>query len=237
MGSMAGFLSHRVLAGFDVGLPVEGAPPTFVVPNVAAFTADHGLDARQARLWLALHEATHRAELALPWVRRHLAGLVAAFVDGLRPDPVGPAGAPRGPAGPRAPPGPARGSLGAQRPGRRAGVGAGAGAASRPSWPCSRATPSGWWAAPPPASSPRRPGCARPSTAAAPSPRPGSRCCSACWASTCSTTATAAAPPSARRWPGAGATTPWPASGTGPEGLPTPAEIDDPVGWAARVLL
>jgi len=23
----------------------------------------------------------------------------------------------------------------------------------------------------------------------------------------------------------------------GPEGLPTPAEIDDPVGWAARVLL
>lgn len=89
MGSMAGFLSHRVLAGFDAGLPVEGAPPTFVVPNVAAFTADHGLDARQARLWLAMHEATHRAELSLPWVRRHLAGLVAAFVDGLRPDPSG----------------------------------------------------------------------------------------------------------------------------------------------------
>jgi putative hydrolase len=89
MGSMAGFLSHRVLAGFDVGLPVEGAPPTFVVPNVAAFTADHGLDARQTRLWLALHEATHRAELSLPWARRHLAGLMSAFVDGLRPDPVG----------------------------------------------------------------------------------------------------------------------------------------------------
>jgi hypothetical protein len=52
MGSMAGFLSHRVLAGFDVGLPVEGAPPTFVVPNITAFTTDHGLDPRQARLWL-----------------------------------------------------------------------------------------------------------------------------------------------------------------------------------------
>lgn len=89
MGSMAGFLSHRVLAGFDVGLPVEGAPPTFVVPNITAFTADHGLDARQARLWLALHEATHRAEAALPWVRRHLAGLMSAFVDGLQPDPSG----------------------------------------------------------------------------------------------------------------------------------------------------
>jgi putative hydrolase len=89
MGSMAGFLSHRVLAGFDVGLPVEGAPPTFVVPNITAFTADHGLDPRQARLWLALHEAAHRAEVALPWVRRHLAGLMSAFVDGLRPDPAG----------------------------------------------------------------------------------------------------------------------------------------------------
>ncbi len=89
MGSMAGFLSHRVLAGFDVGLPVDGAPPAFVVPNVAAFTADHGLDPRQTRLWLALHEATHRAELSLPWARRHLAGLMAAFVDGLRPDATG----------------------------------------------------------------------------------------------------------------------------------------------------
>ncbi|MBM3695714.1 MAG: zinc-dependent metalloprotease [Actinobacteria bacterium] len=89
MGSMAGFLSHRVLAGFDVGLPVQGAPPSFVVPNLAAFTADHGLDERQARLWLALHEAAHRAEVAVPWVRRHLGDLVAAFVDGLRPDPAG----------------------------------------------------------------------------------------------------------------------------------------------------
>lgn len=89
MGSMAGFLSHRVLAGFDVGLPVDGAPPSFVVPNIAAFTADHGLDPQQARLWLALHEAAHRAEAALPWVRRHLAALTGAFVDGLRPDPSG----------------------------------------------------------------------------------------------------------------------------------------------------
>ena len=89
MGSMAGFLSHRVLAGFDVGLPVAGALPTFVVPNIDTFTTDHGLDPRQARLWLALHEAAHRAELALPWARRHLAGLMTAFVDGLRPDPAG----------------------------------------------------------------------------------------------------------------------------------------------------
>lgn len=88
MGSMAGFLSHRVLAGFDVGLPVDDAGASYVVPNISSFASDHGLDVRQARLWVALHEATHQAELAVPWVRRHLADLVAAFVDGLRPDPT-----------------------------------------------------------------------------------------------------------------------------------------------------
>ena len=89
MGSMAGFLSHRVLAGFDVGLPVDGAGACYLVPNIASFAADHALDIRQTRLWLALHEATHQAELAVPWVRRHLAELMAAFVDGLQPDPAG----------------------------------------------------------------------------------------------------------------------------------------------------
>jgi len=87
MGSMAGFMSHRVLAGFDVGLPVRSAGASYVVPNIASFTTDNGLDVRQARLWMTLHETTHRAEMAVPWVSRHLGDLMAAFVDGLRPDP------------------------------------------------------------------------------------------------------------------------------------------------------
>lgn len=88
MGSMAGFMSHRVLAGFDVGLPVHTPGASYVVPNIASFAADHGLDIRQARLWMALHEITHRAEMAVPWVTTHLGDLVAGFVDGLRPDPA-----------------------------------------------------------------------------------------------------------------------------------------------------
>lgn len=87
MGSMAGFMSHRVLAGFDVGLPVHLPGVSYVVPNIASFAADHDLDIRQARLWMALHEATHAAEVAVPWVEPHLSGLMTAFVDGLRPDP------------------------------------------------------------------------------------------------------------------------------------------------------
>ena len=87
MGSMAGFMSHRVLATFDVGLPVRTAGASYLVPNIASFSADHSLDVRQARLWMALHETTHLAEMAVPWVEPHVAGLVGAFVDGLRPDP------------------------------------------------------------------------------------------------------------------------------------------------------
>lgn len=88
MGSMAGFMSHRVLAGFDVGLPVRTAGAAYIVPNIASFADDHGLDVRQTRLWMALHEATHVAEMAVPWVGGHLAGMVGSFVEGLRPDPT-----------------------------------------------------------------------------------------------------------------------------------------------------
>jgi putative hydrolase len=88
MGSMTGFMSHRVLAGFDVGLPVRTPGASYVVPNITSFADDHGLDARQARLWMALHETTHLAEIAVPWVAGHLKELVATFIEGLRPDPT-----------------------------------------------------------------------------------------------------------------------------------------------------
>ena len=87
MGSMTGLMSHRVLAGFDVGLPVRIPGASYLVPNIASFADDHRLDVRQARLWMALHETTHLAEMAVPWVGSHLEDLVAGFINGLRPDP------------------------------------------------------------------------------------------------------------------------------------------------------
>ncbi len=89
MGSMAGAMSQRVLGQFDVGLPVVGGEICYVVPNVDAFAADHGLDIRQTRLWLALHEVTHHAELSVPWVTGHIEILVADYVASLHLDPEG----------------------------------------------------------------------------------------------------------------------------------------------------
>jgi putative hydrolase len=88
MGSVVGFMSHRVLGHHDSGLPAgETTPISFVVPNVEAFATDNGLDARQTRLWAALHEVTHRAEYAVPWVGEHFLMLMHDFVEGLEVDP------------------------------------------------------------------------------------------------------------------------------------------------------
>jgi putative hydrolase len=87
MGSMVGAMSHRVLGQFDVGLPPAGSALYFVVPNIEGFAADHDLEERQTRLWLAMHEVVHRAEFSVPWVREHFDQLVAEFVDGLELDP------------------------------------------------------------------------------------------------------------------------------------------------------
>ncbi len=88
MGSVVGFMSHRVLGQFDVGIPAGTETPiSFVVPNIEAFAVDHNLDLRQTRLWVALHEVTHHAEFAVPWVKEHFLMLMHAFVEGLEIDP------------------------------------------------------------------------------------------------------------------------------------------------------
>jgi putative hydrolase len=87
-GTMVGFMAHRVLGQFDTGLPALGSDRLYlVVPNVEGFAADHGLDRRQVRLWAACHEVAHRAILDIPWVRGRVVELVADFEATVRFDP------------------------------------------------------------------------------------------------------------------------------------------------------
>jgi putative hydrolase len=88
MGSTVGAMSHRALGHFDVGLPPSSDTLSFVVPNIEGFTAEHGLDARQTRLWLALHEVAHQAAFTVTWLREHFDGLIESFVDGVQLDPA-----------------------------------------------------------------------------------------------------------------------------------------------------
>jgi putative hydrolase len=88
MGVMIGFLSHRTLGYFDLGLPpVEPTDTTLIVPNVEAFATEHGLDRRQVRLWVGLREVAFTAVYERSWVRSHFMRLVDEYVSGIEFDP------------------------------------------------------------------------------------------------------------------------------------------------------
>lgn len=87
MGATIGTTAQTVLAGFDLGLPSGSATgPVFVVTNIEPFAAEEAVDPRQARLWIALHEVTHHAAYAVPWLREHVLNLAHEFVEGLEFD-------------------------------------------------------------------------------------------------------------------------------------------------------
>ena len=59
----------------------------YVGPNVMALEHKHGFDPHQFRLWLALHETTHRAQFTgIEWLRPHFLGLVQDALDAAEPD-------------------------------------------------------------------------------------------------------------------------------------------------------
>ena len=57
-------------------------------PNVVALEKRYGFPPRQFRLWIALHEVTHRAQFTgVPWLRPHFLSLVEPALAGVDPGP------------------------------------------------------------------------------------------------------------------------------------------------------
>ncbi|OWY62162.1 hypothetical protein B7486_59920, partial [cyanobacterium TDX16] len=87
-GSMLGHLGNRSLGQYDLPLPRPGAHEVMVVPaNIDAFGADWSLPVDELRLWVCLHELAHHAVLGVPHVGRTLQQALDEFVSGFRPDP------------------------------------------------------------------------------------------------------------------------------------------------------
>ncbi|MGH9045472.1 MAG: zinc-dependent metalloprotease, partial [Acidimicrobiales bacterium] len=87
------WMSTRVLGQYDL-LVTDGVDEAnqdvvyFVGPNVASLEARYGFEPSSFRLWLALHELTHRAQfMAVPWLRPYFISLVAAGLEPLGSDP------------------------------------------------------------------------------------------------------------------------------------------------------
>lgn len=93
LGALLGWMSARVLGQYDL-LVIEDEDPEeqdvvyFVGPNVLALEKRFAFPPREFRLWLALHEVTHRAQFTgIPWMRGHFLGLVERTLDSVDPDP------------------------------------------------------------------------------------------------------------------------------------------------------
>ena len=78
----------RVLGQYDVFLPPDDEGLLyFVGPNVVEVERTFGLPARDFRLWIAIHEVTHRVQFgAAPWLRDHLAGMIDAYLGSVSLD-------------------------------------------------------------------------------------------------------------------------------------------------------
>ena len=93
LGTMLGWMSGRVLGQYDLLLVEDDRPEEqdlvyYVGPNVLALEKRFAFPPREFRLWLALHEVTHRAQFTgIPWMRPHFLSLVEGMTAGIDPDP------------------------------------------------------------------------------------------------------------------------------------------------------
>jgi coenzyme F420 biosynthesis associated uncharacterized protein len=93
LGAMLGWMSTRVLGQYDLLIIEEESPHDqdivyYVGPNVLALEKQFAFPPREFRLWLALHEVTHRAQFTgIPWMREHFLSLVEQLLDAVDPDP------------------------------------------------------------------------------------------------------------------------------------------------------
>jgi coenzyme F420 biosynthesis associated uncharacterized protein len=81
VGGLLGFLSSKVLGQFDPFHEPNGRL-LLVAPNIVHVERELAVDPTDFRLWVCLHEETHRVQFtANPWLRDHLFGEVKALAD------------------------------------------------------------------------------------------------------------------------------------------------------------
>ncbi|MBE7325496.1 zinc-dependent metalloprotease [Nocardioides sp. Y6] len=88
VGGLLSFLSSKVLGQFD---PFHGEAGRLllVAPNLVHLERELEVDPTDFRLWVCLHEETHRVQFtAVPWMREHLRGLVGEASGSVDPQIV-----------------------------------------------------------------------------------------------------------------------------------------------------
>ncbi|MDQ1705875.1 MAG: hypothetical protein QOF18_2241 [Frankiaceae bacterium] len=92
VGALLAYLATRVLGQFELlGPAIDDAPGgrlTLVAPNIVATERALGVDPHDFRLWVCLHEVTHRTQFAAaPWLHEHVRGLLRDYLTAADLDP------------------------------------------------------------------------------------------------------------------------------------------------------
>jgi coenzyme F420 biosynthesis associated uncharacterized protein len=90
-GAISGILSGRVLGQYEFPVLDPQAPARllFVAPNLGHAAGTLEAEADQLLRWVALHEITHALQFGgVPWLREHLAGMVLELTNALDLDPA-----------------------------------------------------------------------------------------------------------------------------------------------------
>ena len=92
VGTLLGFMSSKVLGQFDPFYAPPGSQDAgrllLVAPNIVHAENEMGVDRNDFRLWVCLHEETHRVQFtAVPWMRDHIHAQITELVGGIDVDP------------------------------------------------------------------------------------------------------------------------------------------------------
>ena len=87
-GLILAYLSSRVLGQYELFLPPAGPDEqgsvgrlTLVAPNIVMVERELQVDPHDFRLWVCLHEETHRLQFtAVPWLRDYVQGQMTEFL-------------------------------------------------------------------------------------------------------------------------------------------------------------
>lgn len=97
VGMLLSFLSSRVLGQYETFAPASrdlpggadgGGRLLLVAPNIVHVERELEVDPHDFRLWVCLHEETHRTQFtAVPWLRDHLRMEIQSFLEQTDIDP------------------------------------------------------------------------------------------------------------------------------------------------------
>ncbi|MFJ8668625.1 zinc-dependent metalloprotease [Streptomyces sp. NPDC093600] len=97
LGMLLSFLASRILGQYETFAPATRDLPAgedgggrllLVAPNIVHVERELAVSPHDFRLWVSLHEETHRTQFtAVPWLRDHLKGEIQSFLAATDVDP------------------------------------------------------------------------------------------------------------------------------------------------------